>query len=82
MGEACGTHGRDEKYAQSFGRKTFREEELGRIRHRRNDDITVAHREIILNLWIGFIWFSIDQWQAFVNTVMNIRVSKCGESFD
>jgi len=25
-------------------------------------------------LWIGFIWLKTDQWQEFVNMVMNLHV--------
>jgi hypothetical protein len=49
---------------------------LGRPRHRREDNIELDLREIGID---GANWLRLaqdrDQWRAFVNTVMNLRVS-------
>jgi len=39
MDGACSTHGIDEKYIQNFGRKSWREEPLGRPRLRWKNNI-------------------------------------------
>jgi hypothetical protein len=48
---------------------------LGRPRRRRVDNIIMDVREIG---WYGMNWIDLaqdkDQWRAFVNTVMNLRV--------
>jgi hypothetical protein len=48
---------------------------LGRPRHRWEDNIKLDLREIGIN---GVNWIQLAQdrvhWQAFVNTVMNLRV--------
>jgi hypothetical protein len=48
---------------------------LGRLRRRCVDNIKMDHREIG---WDGMDWIELaqdrDQWRAFVNTVMNLRV--------
>jgi hypothetical protein len=49
---------------------------LGRPRHRLEDNINIAHREIG---WEDVGWIHVaqdrDQWLAVVNTVMNLRVT-------
>jgi hypothetical protein len=48
---------------------------LGRPRHRWVDNIKVDLREIGIG-WANWIWLAEDrvQWQAFVNTIMNLWV--------
>jgi hypothetical protein len=48
---------------------------LGRPRHRWEDNIKMNFREIMI-VGANWIWLTHDrvQFQAFVNTVMNLRV--------
>jgi hypothetical protein len=65
---------RDQKCIQHFDWKTWREEPLGRPRRRRGH-IRMDLGEIG---WEGVDWIHLaqvmDQWQAVVKTVMNLRV--------
>jgi hypothetical protein len=49
---------------------------LGRLKHRWEDNIKIHLTEIG---WEGVYWIHLvqdrDQWQALVNTVINLRVS-------
>jgi hypothetical protein len=55
--------------------KPERTRPLGRPRRRWADNIKIDFREIG---WDGMDWIDLvqnmDQWRAFVNTVMNLRV--------
>jgi len=55
--------------------KSFSFNSLGKPRRRREDNIKMDLREI---RWLGVDWMHLsqdrDQWQAIVNTVMNLRV--------
>jgi hypothetical protein len=48
---------------------------LGRLRHRWEDNIRINLRE---RGWEGVDWIHLaqdrDQWQALVNTIMNIQI--------
>jgi len=39
MDEACSTHSRDEKWIHNFSTKPLKERQLGKPRHRGEDDI-------------------------------------------
>jgi hypothetical protein len=56
---------------------------LGRPRHRREDNIKLDFREIGIDgtNWIRLAQNSV-QWQAFVNTVMNLRVPQRKDIFE
>jgi hypothetical protein len=48
---------------------------LRRPGHRWVINIKIDLREMRRAMWTGFIWLRIrDQWRAFVNTVMSLRV--------
>jgi hypothetical protein len=72
MGGACGTPGRDVCILVG---KLERKKPLGRPRLRWEDHIRIDLRDIG---WEGMDWMHLpqyrDQWQALVNTVMNLRV--------
>jgi hypothetical protein len=71
MGRACSTNGEKRNtYRILVGKRP-----LGRPRCRWEDNIRMDLREIG---WGGMDWIDLaqdtDQWRAFVNTVMNLRV--------
>jgi hypothetical protein len=47
---------------------------LGRPRRRWEDNIKMDLREVWWGAETGLIWLRIGRWQAFVYTVMNLRV--------
>jgi hypothetical protein len=66
-----------------YGRKTWREEQAGRPKHRWKD-IRIDLREMECE---GVDWMHLaqdrEQWRVLVNTVMNLQVPKNGrESLD
>jgi hypothetical protein len=67
--------GRGKRCLQGFGWEARRQEPLGRPRRRWEDNIKMDLREIGID---GANWIRLaqdrDQWWAFVNTVMNLRV--------
>jgi hypothetical protein len=67
-------HWKDEQYIKNFSQKPKRNRQLGRSRHRWDDNITVN-----LKSCEGMEWIHLSQnraqWQALVNTVMNLKVS-------
>jgi len=75
MGEACSTHGRGEKCLQYFGRKSCREDNTQKRRHRFEDNIRTELKE---TAWEGVDCMHLakdtDQLWAVVNTVMNLQV--------
>jgi hypothetical protein len=76
MGGTCSTHERDEKLIQTLIGKPEGKIPHGRPRHKWEANIRTDLREIG---WEGVDWMHLaqdrDQWQAVVNTVMNLRVS-------
>jgi len=72
---ACSTHGNGEKCIQNFGWKTWREETAWKTKHRWEDNIRMDLRGIG---WEGVGGMTLalnrDQWQALVNTVVNLQV--------
>jgi len=75
MDGTCSTHGRDVKYIQNFGRKTWRKLPLGRLWRRWKDNTRTDLKEIV---WEDVDWIhpvdDTDQWQELLETVMNFRV--------
>jgi hypothetical protein len=75
MGGVWSTHGSDEKYIQDLVRKPESKRPFGRPGRRWEDNIKMKLREIE---WEIVDWTHLaqdrDQWRAFVNTVMNVRV--------
>jgi hypothetical protein len=69
VGGTCGTHGGGERCLQGEGKRP-----LGRPRRRWEDNIKLDLREIGID---GANWIRLAQdrvqWQAFVDTVMNLR---------
>jgi hypothetical protein len=65
----------DKKCVQIFGRRTSREEPLGRHRRRQEDNIRIDLGELV---WECVDWTYLardkNQWRALVNMVMNFRV--------
>jgi hypothetical protein len=72
LGVACSTHGEVEECILGFGGKVRRRE---RPRHRWVNNIKMDLRDIG---WDVMDWIDLaedrNQWRAFVNTVMNLRV--------
>jgi hypothetical protein len=75
MGRACSTNGEKRNAYRILVGKPEGKRPLGRHRRRWEDNIRMDLREIGWGDmdWIGLVqdW---DQWRAFVNTVMNLRV--------
>jgi hypothetical protein len=60
MGNAYGTHGRDENYIQVLPRKLEGKMPLERRRHGSEDDIKLDLRKQDGNVWTGFIRIRIE----------------------
>jgi hypothetical protein len=75
MGWPCSAQCVDKKCIQSFDCKSEETKPLDRPRSRCEDNIKINLREIRLEVvdWIHLAR-DTDQWQAFVNTVMNRRI--------
>jgi hypothetical protein len=75
MGRACGTNGERKNAYRILVGKPKGKRPLGRPKCRWEDNIRMDLREIG---WGGVDWIDLaqdrDQWRAFVNTVMNLRV--------
>jgi hypothetical protein len=75
MGGACRRHRRDEKTCKILVGKPEGKRPLGRPRHRWEDIIRMDRSKI---RWEDVNWMHLaqdrDQWQAVVNTVMNLQV--------
>jgi hypothetical protein len=75
MDKPYNTNGGDEDCREDIGGKSRRKRPLGRPRHRLEDNIKMDLREIG---WGDIDWIDLtqdrDQWRAFVNMVMNLRV--------
>jgi len=76
VGGTCGTHGGGERCLRGFGWEARREETTGKHRHRWEDNSKMDLRQIGIP---GTNWIRLaqhrDQWRAFVNTILNLRVS-------
>jgi hypothetical protein len=76
MGKACSTHGEKTKGYRILVGKPEGNRPLGRPRHRWEVNNKMDVREIV---WGGmkliYLAQDMDEWRAFVNTVMNLRVS-------
>jgi hypothetical protein len=74
MSRACSTNGEKNAYRILVG-KPHGKRPLRRTRRRWDDNIKMDLREI---RWGGMDWIHLvqdwDQWRAFVNTVMDLRV--------
>jgi hypothetical protein len=75
MGRACSTNGENRNAYRILVGKPEGKRPLGRPIHRWLDNIKMDLREIG---WGSMGWIDLaqemDQWRAFVNTVMNLRV--------
>jgi hypothetical protein len=75
MCRACSTNGEKRNAYRILTGKPEGRRPLGRSRRRWVDSIKMDLREIG---WDGMDWIELaqdrDQWRAFVNTVMNLRV--------
>jgi hypothetical protein len=75
MGRACSTNGEKRNAYRILVGKPEGKRPLGRPRRRWVDNIKMDLREIG---WDGVDWIDLaqdrDQWQALVNTVINLRV--------
>jgi hypothetical protein len=76
--------GRGEVYTGFWWGNLKGKRPLGRTRRRREDNIKVAHYDVVCG---GMDWIDLaqdrDRWRALVNAVMNLRVpKKCGEFLD
>jgi hypothetical protein len=71
----CGTHGGGEKCLQGLFMRFEGKRSLGRPRRRWEDNIKMNLREIGID-GANCIRLAQDgvRWQAFVNTVMNLRI--------
>jgi hypothetical protein len=76
VGGICGTHGERERCLQDFGWEARCKRPLGRPRRRWEDNIKMDLRKTGIDVanWIQLAQDRI-QWWAFMNTVMNLRVS-------
>jgi hypothetical protein len=75
MDEGCCRCERQEKYVQMFGKEIWRKETTSRPGLRWEDSIKLNFKEII---WMSLNWVHVaegrGQWQAVVDTVMNLVV--------
>jgi hypothetical protein len=75
LGRACSTNGGERNAYRILVGKPEGKRPLGRPRRRWVDNIIMDLRDIG---WNGMDWIELaqdrDQWKAFVNTVMNLRV--------
>jgi hypothetical protein len=75
VGGTCGTHGEGRGVYRVLVGRPEEKRPLGRPRRRWEDNIKVDLKEIGID---GANWIrlaqDVVQWQALVNTVMNIRV--------
>jgi hypothetical protein len=75
MGKACSTNGGKRNAYRILVGNPEGKRPLGRPRRRRPDNIKTDLREIG---WYDMDWIDLvqdrDQWRAFVNMVMNLRV--------
>jgi hypothetical protein len=75
MGRACSTKGEGRNAYRVLVVKLEGKRQLGKFRHRREDNIKTALREIG---WNDMDWINVaqdrDQWRAFVNRIMDLRV--------
>jgi hypothetical protein len=75
MGRACSTNGEKRNAYRILVGKPERRKLLGRPRRRWVDNIKINLREVG---WAGMEWIHVaqdrDQWKAFVNTVIDLRV--------
>jgi hypothetical protein len=76
VGWTCGTHGEGESFYRVLVGRPEGKRPLGRPRRRWEDNIKLDLWEIGID---GTNWIRLAQdrfqWRAFVNTVMNLRVS-------
>jgi hypothetical protein len=76
VGGTCGTHGGWVRCLQGFVGRPKSKRPVGRPRRMWEDNIKLDLREIGID---GANWIQMAQnrvrWRAFVNTVMNFRVS-------
>ena len=59
MGVSCSTYGVEERCIQSFGGETWGKDQLGRPRHRREDNIKMVFKTWDGEAWTGSIWLRI-----------------------
>jgi hypothetical protein len=75
MGRARSTNGKNWNAYRIFVGKPEGERPLGRPRRSWLDNIKMDLREIV---WDGMNWIDLaqdrDQWKAFMNVIMNLRV--------
>jgi hypothetical protein len=76
MGEACSTHGIDEKCVQHFGRKPEGKRPLKRTRRKWEDNIRMYLKVIKWKVldWIHFVQHR-DQWRALRGSISFSRVT-------
>jgi hypothetical protein len=59
MGRACGMYWGEEMCIQDFGGKPEEKGQLGRPKHRWEDNIKMYLQEVGWGAWSGFIWVGI-----------------------
>jgi hypothetical protein len=70
------THGKDEKYVQSYGRENEGTIPLKKPSRKRWDNIKMDADAVECHGMTNLVYDTI-QWRAVVTTVMKLRVSSC-----